>query len=84
MNTTQRTVLIRAYEDASAAAVAGIPKPEAGQGQVLVLENLGADIAKGTLKSRVSEVIGFEDIPAAIERNRTNSRSGKVVADFSR
>jgi NADPH:quinone reductase-like Zn-dependent oxidoreductase len=49
-----------------------------------LLEKLAADIATGTLKSNVSEVVGFEDIPAAIERNRTHSRSGKVVADFSR
>jgi hypothetical protein len=34
--------------------------------------------------STVSEVVGFDDIPAAIERNRTGSRIGKVVADFSR
>jgi hypothetical protein len=32
----------------------------------------------------VSEVVGFNDIPAAIERNRTDGRTGKVVADFSR
>jgi NADPH:quinone reductase-like Zn-dependent oxidoreductase len=49
-----------------------------------LLETLAADIAAGTLKSKVSEVVGFDDIPAAIERNRTTSRSGKVVADFSR
>jgi NADPH:quinone reductase-like Zn-dependent oxidoreductase len=49
-----------------------------------LLEKLAADIAEGTLKSNVSEVAGFADIPAAIERNRTHSRTGKVVADFSR
>jgi NADPH:quinone reductase-like Zn-dependent oxidoreductase len=49
-----------------------------------LLEKLAADIATGTLKSKVSDVVGFEDIPAAIERNRTDSRTGKVVADFSR
>jgi NADPH:quinone reductase-like Zn-dependent oxidoreductase len=54
-------------------------KPDAA-----LLEKLAADIAKGTLKSKVSEVVGFADIPAAIERNRTHSRTGKVVADFSR
>jgi NADPH:quinone reductase-like Zn-dependent oxidoreductase len=54
-------------------------KPDAA-----LLEKLAADIATGTLKCNVSEVVGFEDIPAAIERNRTGSRSGKVVADFSR
>jgi len=49
-----------------------------------LLETLAADVAAGTLKSPVSEVVGFNDIPAAIERNRTASRTGKVVADFSR
>ncbi|MEA3176579.1 MAG: hypothetical protein QOI59_102 [Gammaproteobacteria bacterium] len=54
-------------------------KPDAA-----LLEKRAVDIAKGTLKSKVSEVVGFADIPAAIERNRTHSRTGKVVADFSR
>jgi NADPH:quinone reductase-like Zn-dependent oxidoreductase len=49
-----------------------------------LLEKLAAEIANGTLKSMVSEVVGFEGIPAAIERNRTDSRTGKVVADVSR
>lgn len=49
-----------------------------------LLEKLAADIAAGTLKSRVSEVVGFDDIPAAIERNRTESHAGKAVADFMR
>jgi len=56
-----------------------VNKPDAA-----LLEKLAADIATGTLKSKVSEVVGFRDIPAAIERNRTASRAGKVVADFSR
>jgi NADPH:quinone reductase-like Zn-dependent oxidoreductase len=54
-------------------------KPDAA-----LLETLAADVAAGTLKSPVSEVVGFNDLPAAIERNRTTSRTGKVVADFSR
>jgi NADPH:quinone reductase-like Zn-dependent oxidoreductase len=54
-------------------------KPDAA-----LLERLAANIATGTLTSTVSEVVGFNDIPAAIERNRTDSRFGKVVADFSR
>ena len=49
-----------------------------------LLEKLAADVASGTLKSEVSEVVGFADIPLAIERNRTDPRTGKVVADFSR
>jgi NADPH:quinone reductase-like Zn-dependent oxidoreductase len=49
-----------------------------------LLEKLTADIAAGTLKSRVSEVVGFDNIPSAIERNRTESHAGKAVADFTR
>ncbi|KQW00628.1 NADP-dependent oxidoreductase [Rhizobacter sp. Root1221] len=54
-------------------------KPDAA-----LLERLAAEIAKGTLISKLSEVVGFDGIPAAIERNRTGPRIGKVVADFSR
>ncbi|MBW8844790.1 MAG: NADP-dependent oxidoreductase [Burkholderiales bacterium] len=49
-----------------------------------LLERLVAEIAEGTLVSKLSEVVGFDEIPAAIERNRTSPRIGKVVADFSR
>jgi NADPH:quinone reductase-like Zn-dependent oxidoreductase len=49
-----------------------------------LLERLAGEVARGTLLSKVSEVVGFGEIPAAIERNRTDSRIGKVVADFSR
>lgn len=48
-----------------------------------LLAKLARDIATGALKSNVSEIVGFADLPAAIERNRTHSRRGKVVADFS-
>lgn len=48
-----------------------------------LLEKLAEEVASGTLQSHISEVIGFADIPEAIERNRTASRTGKVVADFS-
>ncbi|MES2106086.1 MAG: NADP-dependent oxidoreductase [Pseudomonadota bacterium] len=49
-----------------------------------LLEKLAKEIASGTLQSRIGEVISFADIPEAIERNRTSSRAGKVIADFSR
>jgi NADPH:quinone reductase-like Zn-dependent oxidoreductase len=49
-----------------------------------LLARLAAEIAKGSLVAKLSEVVGFNDIPAAIERNRTGPRIGKVVADFSR
>lgn len=50
----------------------------------VLLEKLAGEIARGRLRSRLGSVVGFSDIPAAIERNRTASRTGKVVADFSR
>jgi len=56
-----------------------VNKPDAA-----LLERLATQIAQGTLVSKLSEVVGFDDIPAAIERNRTGPRLGKVVADFSR
>jgi NADPH:quinone reductase-like Zn-dependent oxidoreductase len=56
-----------------------VNKPDAA-----LLERLAAEIAQGTLVSKLSEVVGFNDIPAAIERNRTDPRIGKVVADYSR
>ena len=54
-------------------------KPDAA-----LLERLVVEIAEGTLISKLGETVGFGDIPAAIERNRTDPRIGKVVADFSR
>ncbi len=49
---------------------------------VLIRAYGGANVAE------VAEIkkpeAGPADIPAAIERNRTHSRTGKVVADFSR
>ena len=49
-----------------------------------LLERLAMEIAQGALVSKLDEVVGFDDIPAAMERNRTDPRIGKVVADFSR
>jgi NADPH:quinone reductase-like Zn-dependent oxidoreductase len=54
------------------------------QPDAALLEKLAADVASGALKSRVGEVVGFADIPAAIERNRVGPRHGKAVADFAR
>lgn len=49
-----------------------------------LLDKLAADVANGALTSNVSEVVGFDQIPDAIERNRTQSHAGKAVVDFSR
>lgn len=48
------------------------------------LQALAAEVASGALASRVGEVVGFADIPAAIERSRLGASGGKVVADFAR
>ena len=48
-----------------------------------LLEQLAAEIDQGSLISKLGEVVGFDDLPAAIERNRTGPRIGKVVVDFS-
>lgn len=49
-----------------------------------LLEKLAKEVDSGTLQSRIGDVVGFTDIPKAIERNRSASGTGKVVADFSR
>lgn len=54
------------------------------QPDAALLAKLAADVAGGALKSKVGEVVRFEDIPAAIERSRVGTRSGKAVADFTR
>ncbi len=54
------------------------------QPDAALLERLATEIAQGSLIPKLGEVVGFDDLPAAIERNRTEPRIGKVVADFSR
>lgn len=65
--------------------------PEGRQGHWFVMQpdaallaKLADNVASGALTSRVGEIVRFEDIPAAIERNRTAAHSGKAVADFTR
>ncbi|MFJ3056056.1 NADP-dependent oxidoreductase [Herbaspirillum sp. NPDC087042] len=41
-------------------------------------------VAQGRLQSQVTAVLPFAELPAAIERNRTQSQVGKTVVDFSR
>lgn len=53
------------------------------QPDAALLAKLAADVAGGALKSRAGEVVRFEDIPAAIERNRVGAHGGKAVADFT-
>ena len=40
--------------------------------------------AAGALQSTIAEVVGFDDLPSAIERNRTGHAPGKIVADFTK
>jgi NADPH:quinone reductase-like Zn-dependent oxidoreductase len=53
-------------------------KPDAG-----LLASVARELAAGTLQSKVAETVDFQSLSAAIERNRTQPRSGKVVLDLS-
>lgn len=47
------------------------------------LAAIARQVAAGTLRSTVAEVVPFEDLPAAIERNRTGHAPGKIVSDLT-
>ncbi|WP_461513063.1 NADP-dependent oxidoreductase [Rhizobium mongolense] len=49
-----------------------------------LLAAIAEQVAAGVLRSTVAEVVGFYDLPSAIERNRTGHAPGKIVADFAR
>lgn len=53
-------------------------KPDSAQ-----LASIAARVAQGKLQSKVGEVVAFDDLPAAIERNRKRAGVGKTVVDFS-
>ena len=46
------------------------------------LHIIAEEVAQGRLQSKVSDVVDFEDLPAAIERNRTQPQLGKTVVKF--
>ena len=48
------------------------------------LATIAQQIADGSLQSTIAEVVAFEDLPFAIERNRTGHAPGKIVADLTR
>jgi NADPH:quinone reductase-like Zn-dependent oxidoreductase len=48
------------------------------------LAAIAEEVATGTLQSTIAEVVAFNDLPAAIERNRTGHAPGKIVADLTR
>jgi NADPH:quinone reductase-like Zn-dependent oxidoreductase len=54
-------------------------KPDTAQ-----LAAIAQQIADGSVRLTLGEVVSFEELPAAIERNRTGHAPGKAVADFTR
>ena len=48
------------------------------------LAAIAQQVTDGILTSTISEVVGFDDLASAIERNRTGHAHGKIVADFTR
>ncbi|MNY76405.1 hypothetical protein D3C86_2159790 [compost metagenome] len=47
------------------------------------LQAIAEDVAHGRLQSKVGAVVPFEELPAAIERNRTQPQLGKTVVAFN-
>lgn len=47
------------------------------------LQAIGEDVAHGRLQSKISAVVRFDELPAAIERNRTQPQLGKTVVTLS-
>ena len=48
------------------------------------LAQIARDVAAGRLVSTIAEVVGFGELSAAIERNRTGHAPGKTVVDLGR
>ncbi|MFZ6766872.1 NADP-dependent oxidoreductase [Undibacterium sp. Di26W] len=47
------------------------------------LQMIAEDVAHGRLQSKVNAVVSFDELPEAIERNRTQPQVGKTVVNFS-
>jgi NADPH:quinone reductase-like Zn-dependent oxidoreductase len=47
------------------------------------LQSIAEDVAHGRLQSKVNAVVRFDELPEAIERNRTQPQIGKTVVNFS-
>jgi NADPH:quinone reductase-like Zn-dependent oxidoreductase len=47
------------------------------------LQAIAHDVANGRLRSKVAAAVRFDELPAAIERNRTQPQVGKTVVDFA-
>ena len=48
------------------------------------LAAIAQQVAAGALLSTIGDVVGFDDLASAIERNRTGHAPGKIVADLTR
>jgi NADPH:quinone reductase-like Zn-dependent oxidoreductase len=46
------------------------------------LHIIAEEVARGRLQSKISDVVDFDELPAAIERNRTQPQLGKTVVKF--
>jgi NADPH:quinone reductase-like Zn-dependent oxidoreductase len=76
VGTTSPDILTR--KPAGRRGVWFVNKPDAAR-----LETIAREVAQGRLHSKVSEVVAFTNLAAAIERNRTQPHQGKAVVDFS-
>ncbi|MDB5765521.1 MAG: zinc-binding dehydrogenase family protein [Collimonas fungivorans] len=47
------------------------------------LQAIAEEVAHGRLQSKVNAVVRFDELPEAIERNRTQPQVGKTVVNFS-
>jgi len=47
------------------------------------LQAIADDVVNGRLRSKVAAAVRFDELPAAIERNRTQPQVGKTVVDFA-
>ena len=56
-----------------------VPRLTSSSGEDMIAR----EVAQGRLHSQVSEVGAFNNLAAAIERNRTQPHQGKAVVDFS-
>ncbi|URK86158.1 zinc-binding dehydrogenase (plasmid) [Rhizobium sp. RCAM05350] len=44
---------------------------------------IAQQVAAGALRSTIADVVSFDDLPSAIEHNRTGHAPGKIVVDFT-
>lgn len=49
----------------------------------LRLAQIATDVSSGRLHSTIAEVVGFSELPSAIERTKTGHAPGKIVVDLT-